>query len=303
MRSITLADCRRHFPDKDASPKWQESFYLGWVDLRHRACGAHHISLAPGGQKDTHVWSWTMVDGIVIGRSQEHSLGFPDGDFDDLTLGSLRLRSKETRRDLSLTAQYHGSMVELNFHGNCDPQEMPLNLGDTVLGDRHYEIMGMVDGRIDLGDRSIPIAASGWTDHSWGPRDFSTNLSHRWLWASFGADFSISAFNFVTNEGMFYTGWAWDDGEVFPVTHAEFHATVNDDGITPEGCDAIIRTTGNRSYRVRGRSRDSALMGGVGWHAKNGLTEYECGGRMGEGLLEVNELKVLTRAMKTELGL
>jgi hypothetical protein len=303
MGRITLADCRRHRPNGETSPKWQESFYLGWVDAKNRACGAHHISLAPGGQKDTHVWSWTMVDGKVIGRSQRHGLGFPDGDFDDFKLGSLHLRSNENTKDLSLVAEYEGARTELNFNGNCLPVEMKLNLGDTVLGDRHYEIMGMVTGTVIVGDRTIHISASGWTDHSWGARDFSTNLSHRWLWASFGADLSISAFCFVTNEGIFYSGWAWDNGHVYPVTHAEMHAIVNDDGITPEGCDAVIRTVGNRTYRVRGKCRDTALMGGVGWHAKNGLTGYECGGRIGEGILEVNELKVLTRAMKEELKL
>ena len=45
MHKITIDDCRRHQPDGD--PRWQESFYLGWVDLKNRACGANHISLAP----------------------------------------------------------------------------------------------------------------------------------------------------------------------------------------------------------------------------------------------------------------
>lgn len=303
MRKIVLEDIRRHAPGPDAPANWQESFYVGWVDLKARACGANHISLAPGGARDTHVWTWTMVEGRVIGRSQSHGMPMPEGDFDDLKLGALHVRSTTDPRRLSMSAAYDGAGVDLDFVGNCDPVELTLDRGDTVLGDSHYEIMGMVTGRVTIADRVIPIQASGWSDHSWGARDFSTNLSHRWLWASFGADFAISAFGFVTNQGVFPFGWVWDAGTVHLVTGTEFHALVADDGITPEGCDAIIRTQGNRTYRVKGRCRDAALMGGVGWHAMNGLTQFECGGRIGEGFIEVNELKVLTAAMRRELNL
>ena len=65
-RVITLEDCRRHQPGPGAPPSWQESFYLGWVDRKNRICGTHHISLAPGPGRDTHVWSWVMVEGKVL---------------------------------------------------------------------------------------------------------------------------------------------------------------------------------------------------------------------------------------------
>ena len=303
-RVITLEDCRRHQPGPGAPPSWQESFYLGWVDRKNRICGTHHISLAPGPGRDTHVWSWVMVEGKVVARAQQNGLPLPVGDFDDLHHGVLHLRFSDILRDLSLSSSFdNGVKVDIDFKGAIHPQERPLNLGDTVLGERHYEIMGMATGQVTIEGRTIPIEAGAWTDHSWGARDFSSILSHRWLWASFGADLSISAFVFVTNFGLFYTGWALDQGEVYPVTYAEFHAVVNDDGISPEGCDAIIRTVGNRTYRVRGKVIDNALLGGVGYCVKNGLTEFECGRRMGEGLLEFNELKAPTQAMLKELNL
>ncbi len=65
------------------------------------------------------------------------------------------------------------------------------------------------------------------------------------------------------------------------VTDVSFDAVVADDGISPKGCDARVVTASGRKYRVKGRVRDTALMGGVGWHAMNGLTEFECGGRIG----------------------
>lgn len=302
MRNVTIEDCRRHQPDGD--PRWQESFYVGWVDLDNRACGANHISLAPVGHRDTHVWSWTMVDGEVIGRSQTHGMPMPDSDYDDMRIGALHVRSSDDPRRLGLGVDYgNGVDLDLIFDASCNPVELSLDRGDVVLGDRHYELMGTVSGTLRTPSRTITVNASGWSDHSWGARDFSTNISHRWLWASFGPDFAISVFGFVSNEGYFPFGWVWDGGEAHLVTAASFDAVVADDGITPRGCDARIVTASGRRYRVKGRVRDAALMGGVGWHAMNGLTEYECGGRIGEGFLEVNELKVLTAAMKAELAL
>jgi hypothetical protein len=37
--------------------------------------------------------------------------------------------------------------------------------------------------------------------------------------------------------------------------------------------------------------------------AMDGLTQFECGGRLGEGFIEVSELKAPTPAQRAELGL
>ena len=244
-----------------------------------------------------------MVDGRVVARSQAHGIPMPASDYDDMKIDVLHVRSSDDPRNIALGVDYGEVSVDLDFRGNCGPVELSLDRGDVVLGERHYELLGMVSGKLRTPDREIDIRASGWSDHSWGARDFSTNISHRWLWASFGPDFAMTAFGFVSNQGYFPFGWVWHEGEAHVVTGASFGAIVGDDGITPIGCDARITTASGRTYHVKGRSRDAALMGGVGWHAMNGLTEFECGERIGEGFLEVNELKVLTATMKAELNL
>ncbi len=302
---MTLEDTRRHQPRPDAKPNWQESFYLGWVDVEQRAAGAHHISLAPG--RDTHVWSWVMMEGRVIGRSQQHGLPLPAGDFDDLTLGSLRVASSPTLRDLELKAEFDAASVDLTFRALCDPVEIDLNQDDTILSDFHYEAMGMATGAVSVGApptaRRIPIHAGAWHDHSWGAREFSTNPAHRWLFAVFGEDLAVSVFSFVTGVRRAQFGWVCDAGRVYRVRRADFRAVVNDDGMTPEGCDASIFTEGNRGYRITGRCLASAIMGGKGWFGVDGLTQFECGGRIGRGFLEVGELKSMTPAIRAELAL
>lgn len=301
MREITFEDRRRHQPGPDAKDNWQESFYLGWVDIEKRMCGAHHISLSPKG--DTHVWSWLMVDGKVVARSQQHRLPLPEGDLEDMTVGSLSVKAGETLRDLQLQALYDNARASLTFRAVCDPVEMNLNQDDTILSDLHYEAMGMVSGTVEIDGRTIDINASAWHDHSWGAREFSTNPSHRWLFAVFGEDLAISVFSFVTGQRRAQFGWVFDNGTVYPVRRAAFHAVVNDDGMTPEGCTADIFTQGNRGYRVKGTCEASALMGGIGWFGVDGATLFECGGRLGQGYLEVAELKTMTAEMRAELGL
>jgi len=301
MRPITFEDRRRHQPGPDAKPNWQESFYLGWVDVEKRAAGAHHISLSPA--RDTHVWSWVMLDGKVVARSQQHGLPLPNGDLEDMELGSLHVKAGATLRDLNLRAAFDRTEADLTFRGLCDPVEMNLNQDDTILADFHYEAMGMVSGSLVVDGVRTPIEAAGWHDHSWGAREFASNPSHRWLFAVFGEDLAMSCFSFVTGARRAQFGWVFDNGVVYPVRRAAFHVLVNDDGVTPEGCTASLFTEGNRGYQVSGTCQASALMGGIGWFGVDGVTQFECGGRIGQGYLEIAELKVLTPEMKAELGL
>jgi hypothetical protein len=299
MEPITLEDRRRHQPRPDARPNWQESFYLGWIDLAAGAAGAHHISLAPQGS--SHVWSWLLRDGKVVARSQQHDLPLPADDLEDMRLGSLHVTAGGSLRELRVRAGFDGAGADLMFRALCDPVVVNLNQDDTILAERHYEAMGSVSGSVRVGDNDLAVDGVGWHDHSWGAREFTSNPSHRWLFAVFGDDLAFSVFSFVTGQRRASFGWVYDRGELLPVRRAWFHAVVNDDGMTPDGCDAEIFTEGNRGYRLRGTCRGHALMGGKGWFGVDGMTRFECGGRIGQGFLEIAELKAMTAEMAAEL--
>ena len=299
MTTITRDDRRRHSPGPDAKPNWQESFYLGWCDLAQGLAGAHHISLAPNGS--SHVWSWLLADGKVVARSQQHDLPLTEDDLEDLRLGSLHVRAGETLRDVLLKAAFENADADLTFRAISDPVEVNLNQDDTILAERHYEAMGMVSGRVRIGERTIDLDAVGWHDHSWGAREFKSNPSHRWIFAVFGDDLAFSVFSFVTGQRRASFGWVLDRGQVYPVKSTKFHARVDDDGMSPEGCDVEVFTQGARGYRVRGEAQAHALMGGKGWFGVDAITRFECGGRLGQGFLEIAELKTMTADMAAEL--
>lgn len=301
MEAITFEDRRRHAPALGVKPNWQESFYLGWVDLAEGLAGAHHISLAPEGS--SHVWSWLYADGRVLARAQQHDLALPDADLENLTLGALHVRAGETVRDVTLRADFDRAGVELDFRALCDPVVVNFNHGEIILADRHYEALGMAKGVVRLGGRQIPVEAAAWHDHSWGAREFASNPSHRWLFAVFGDDLAFSIFSFVTGSSRSSFGWVFDQGRAFSVRQASFRAVVDDDGMTPVGCQAEIYTDGGRGYEVAGSCLGRALMGGKGWFGVDGITRFTCGGRVGQGFLEVAELKAITPEMEAELGL
>jgi hypothetical protein len=307
MMKIEAADLRRHKPDPGGDPTWQESFFLGWYDAESGCGGSHHISLNPH-SGHAHVWSWLVAGGRIVGRSQLPTLPIPDGDFPDMRLGTLNLKADQTGRRLDLCASFDDAQADISYESICDPLEIRLNTGGLLLGARHYETMGRVKGKVTVEGREIEFSGAGWQDHSWGPRKWYEHRAGRWLFAVFGDDLACSAFAYNTPTGLKHFGWVFDDGNIYFVRHVNFRAIVADDGFSPSACDALVRTEGGRGYRIAGKVDLSALTGGTAWgggawFAMDGLAQFECGGRLGNGFLEVNELKSLTLAHRKELNM
>lgn len=295
MSKVTLEETRRHAPEAP-DPYWQESFFIGWYDARNRCGGHHHISLCPF-QKLAHVWSFISVDGKVVARSQEPALPLPEEDFDDFSLGVLRVIAGKTLSQVRWIVD-DGTKVTLDFRGYTEPMHLDFNTGGLRLGSGHYESMGQVTGSLIHEGREIVIQGSAWHDHSWGPRKFNSHRSGRYFWACFGDDLALSVYGIDDARGENRFGYVLDRGEIHPVQSGSFGAVVADDGLSPVACDARIYTTTGRGYRVTGQADSNALVGGAGWtddggyfFGMNGLMRYECGGRLGEGLFELTELR------------
>lgn len=84
---------------------------------------------------------------------------------------------------------------------------------------------------------------------------------------------------------------------------ADFSSVIANDGATPLSVGVDIWTNDGRGYRLSGQVRATGLTGGEGWFGVDGITEFECGGRLGQGFFEPAELKGPTQQMRKELGL
>jgi hypothetical protein len=305
MPSIPSTDLRRHAPEAP-DPYWQESFFLAWYDARSRCAGHHHISFCPY-ERLAHVWSFISVDGRVVARSQENAIPLPDGDLDDVTVGVLRFTSGDGGRTVGLTVS--GAVeVSIAYTAFTDPLTLDFNTGGLQLGKGHYESMGWVTGSVTLEGRSIAVTGSGWQDHSWGPRKLGSHKSGRYFWAVFGDDLAFSVYGMDDANGQNRFGYVLENGVIHPVTGASFGAGVADDGASPVSLDARVFTA-RRGWHVTGTADANALVGGAGWadggdfFGMNGLMRYECGGRLGEGLFELTELRSPLARHVTELNL
>jgi len=154
------------------------------------------------------------------------------------------------------------------------------------------------------GGREIAVNAGAWQGYSWGLRAHSGIPLSRFFFAVFGDDLAMSSHLPVLPEGAIKTyGWIYDRGRIRRVTRYAVPAMVAEDGISPISCDIRLRTDEGGRYRVSGAVDSNVLMGGADWFGMDGLTRFECGGRLGEGILELCELKALSPAQRAALKL
>jgi hypothetical protein len=303
MEIIRPEDDGSHAAPPDASEFWQESWFLGWYDPAQRAAGFHHLGLQRVRQR-ADLWSWIALDGAVVGKYQNLRLPLPADDLSDLTLGPLHVLTKAPLRSCAVSAAYdNGNRSDVVYEAFTDPFAFSLDAGADI-GKDHYESMGRVTGTVTAAGREAEIAGWAYQDHSWGPRQWGMLLTHRWLWATFGPDLFCSAFTFTTPKGRMDFGYVYDDGEFRGITRFDTGARVADDGHSPVGCDARLWTADGRGYHITGACQvTSVSTHDEGVFLTDGMSVFECGGRLGTGIFEVNELKAPTAAHRAQLGL
>lgn len=301
MEAFLPEDDGSHPVPSDADEFWQESWFLGWYDPARKAAGFHHLGLQ-GVRRRADVWSWIAVDGTVVGKYQNLRLPLPADDLSDLTLGPLHVLTKAPLRSYALTSTYeNGNRSDVVYDAFTDPFSFSLG-GD--IGKSHYESMGRVTGSVTVAGTETPISGWAYQDHSWGPRHWGSVLAHRWLWATFGPDLFCSAFAFTTPKGRVDFGYVYDGSEFRAITGVDTGARVADDGITPLGCDARLWTADGRGYHITGHSDVTSVTShDEGFFVCDAMTVFECGGRLGTGIFEVNELKAPAPWHREILGL
>jgi hypothetical protein len=301
LERILPEDDGSHPVPPDADEYWQESWFLGWYDPAHRAAGFHHLGLQ-GVRGRADVWSWIALDGTVVGKYQNLRLPLPADDLSDLTLGPLHVLTKTPLRSYALSSAYeNGNRSDVVYDAFIDPFSYSLG-GD--IGKDHYESMGRVTGSVTVAGTETEVSGWAFQDHSWGARHWGSVLAHRWIWATFGPDLFCSAFSFTTPKGRIDFGYVYEGGEFRGVTRVDTGARVADDGHSPVGCDARLWTADGRGYHITGACEVTSVSShDEGFFVTDGMTVFECGGRLGTGIFELNEVKAPAPWHRDLLGL
>jgi hypothetical protein len=251
------------------------------------------------------VWNWTVLGDRVAGHFQSLVLPLPREDLADMAVGGMHLQTVKPLTAYHLDAEYPAEQVSasVRYEAFTEPFAFGLDGEGVTIGTSHYETFGRVSGTVRAGGRDTEISGWAFQDHSWGPRDWRSLRSHRWICATFSEDLFFSVSTFVTAEGRRAGGYVFDGG-FHGVAEVSFGTRIADDGHSPEGCDVRVWTTDGRGYHLTGTCRATAVNShDGGWFATDGMCVFEMGGRLGTGLLEVAELTELAPWHERELGL
>ena len=278
----------------EAGPEesWQESWGFSWHDPIRRAGGINHISIWRNrGVAD--VWSWTALNGKIVGKYQNLRLPLPEKDFPNWSLGGQTITT-HSGRSCRIEVDYDNASADLNYEGHTEPLTFSYDVEGSTWGGNHYESIGRVNGTVTAGGEQVAVSGFAWQDHSWGPRRWADTQSHRWIVAEFGPELFLSAIQVIPEQSPvgIPIGYVYDRGSLHKVAQVSFGARVADDGHSPLGCDARIWTDTGHGYHIIGDVHTSSPSShDEGMWFTDGLAIFECGGRLGSGIFEIQELR------------
>ncbi|SOD72140.1 hypothetical protein SAMN05892883_1567 [Jatrophihabitans sp. GAS493] len=194
----------RHVPDSD--PQYNESTYYNFASLDSGVVGWLRVAVQPNQPSG-------QATGLVFLPSGDTLLSFERTrtfGSEQLAVGSISIEVLEPHRRQQLT--FDGTMsvftdprvlssprqaladapvqkVRIDLANVADGASFgtngddPGNFLEETLALGHYEQFGRLDGRILIGDQVFEVQGGGLRDHSWGPRDWTGPLFHRWITA------------------------------------------------------------------------------------------------------------------------
>jgi hypothetical protein len=221
-------------------PLWQESVFLVWADMKQGIFGFHRIGQECNANEGRGmVTSWNGIatrDGVRFGRylfvpmrpEDRHPSGFGAGgvvsmDYD----GTTRWRIDDPDCTMDLVSTDYTPRFDL-FK----------DTGSVVenFAKGHIEVGGDIKGTVRLGDTTYTIEGMAYRDHSWGKRDRSTMLSHRWIAGTVGPELTFNATAWHGTDGTLLTyGIVCRNGEISYARHVDIVVHMEIDAVSHRG--------------------------------------------------------------------
>jgi len=297
-QTLATADHRSHPAPPGADPTWQDAWLMVWFDPIHQAGGFHHVDLRHS-QNKACAWSWLGIQGEVLGHYENLDLELPDTDLSELVLGPLSITTHEPLKSFQVVADHGEAKADVRVEGFTLPPSFNYQTGGMSLAPNHYEAMGRVRGKFTARGESLDINGFAIHDHSWGPRDYGTIRTHRFLVAAFGPDLFLAVMTMSSDETRRDLGWIYDRGEFHPVVKVNAGVRVDDDGLSATDSDTRFWTASGEGYRLTSKVHTTSFNTHEGGYFMSvGLADFELGGRLGAGMVEIQELACPTAAQR-----
>jgi hypothetical protein len=162
---------------------------------------------------------------------------------------------------------------------------------EATVATAHYEGAGTVTGTVRLGGRTHDVDAIAFRDRSWGPRDYSGILAHRWFAGTFGPDLSFSAVTLMFADGRLHReAILVEDGRAFRTDDVDIVVHQEADAFTHRGGALRLRFSDHADFCVDARALDGIafpIAGGL-FHTVDTLCIADTGTRTGFCNVEVS---------------
>jgi hypothetical protein len=299
---LDSADNANHPPGED--PNWQESSLFCFFDTDTGVAGYHRIGVHPG-DGSTRVYSWTTVGGDTVDRRMKVDLPLPDGDTTETQIGGVGIHTVEPLRAWELSVDGERAQMRCRWEGFSAPLTYSLDSGGSKLATGHYNALGRARGTVDVDGRTVEFNGVRYMDHSWGPRDANSILTHQWLLAIFGEDFWLHVMPVGLPRANVMFGYAFKDGTLHHLVEIDTAFAVGYDNRIARSGSATVLDDGGRRFTVTGTAvGDSSLQAfGHGHFLTHRAARFECDGRPGMGLLEMGGPRSIPPSEFASLGL
>jgi hypothetical protein len=260
---MSLADVPTNtFPVQDEyshaigpDPLWQESVVVTWSDPKTGICGFHRIG------HEAHANAGQGVATSWIGIATNEGTRFHRHD-------NLPLNQNDRARDRFRVSGLHEMHFDGRAHWSFDDPQCQLRLvaddytprfdlfrrGGTVTDDfapGHLEAAGRITGEVVLDGRRYAVNGLCYRDHSWGKRDWSTLLTHRWIAGTCGPQLTFNAASWHGTDGSLRSfGIVVRDGVVVYAEKVDILVYKECDGVTHRGGRLALTLPGGDSIVI-----------------------------------------------------
>lgn len=249
--------------DGDGDPLWQESMFVAWFDPDRGIGGAQRVGHAIGAGS-VNLWSGVVTaEGVRWRRDVEEApadaadrtpdrFGAPGTAF--VATGGLGIEVREDDVQVDLTLEdFYPAMPVWNSKESHEVAER--------IAPSHQEASGRAHGSVVLDGRRYEVDGHFHRDHSWGAREWSQIVSHRWVVGTCGPELSFSAV-VVQGPGHRYIreGAIVRHGEVTPASTVDIVTWIEPDGISHRGGEVRFLLDTGEELRMTCRAMDGMVF-------------------------------------------
>lgn len=298
--------------EHDGDPNWQESHWFMW--RAPGIGGLHRLALHPVTGMATF-WCGVMTSEGTCYRDQAYGIPMAEQPANAFVVSPAQQLHFDEKGGVRILIDEPGCQVDLRYENHfpmaryLDREQMP-----TAGSPDHYEASGTVVGTVTIDGRVLEIDGVAFRDRSWGPRDYTHTLSHRWVAGTFGPDLSFSATGVAAIDGSYFTdGILIRDGKVVRAAKTDIVVHIEGDSFTHRGGRVVLTLPDGEDVAIDIETLD-ATMFTVGQNDSYAEIDSICVARNGDRVgfcdLEAGfnprngrDLPVLTLRANRETGL